>query len=334
MPAAIEIAYPENDPRELHFMRTVDRSLIHRHALSEVFLTDTVPTGAASYRAAAQLPSSHAYFTDHVRHGAVDPLLLLECSRQAETYGAHVHFGVTRETRFVLRSWSMRLPGLFASRPRGPAELTMAVGTRPLIGDRPTSRSLAYDIELSLDGGAIGDTHIEVGYLPDSAYEHLRALRRGSPPQTSDDLRSTPTTIAPAAVGRASRVNTILVDPVQSGDDATATIRVPVDNRSMFDHALDHFPGMVLTEAARQLCLWSGASLLGLPATAATVIAFDLAFTRFAELDVTTTVAAVLQHEEPVDTHTFAVSFWQNDAVIAAGTMTTCPVPASHRTDA
>jgi len=333
MPADTEIAHTEDTLRELHFMQTVDRSLIHRHALSEVFLTDTVPTGATSYLAAAQLPSSHAYFTDHVRHGAVDPLLLLECSRQAETYGAHVHFGVARDTRFVLRSWSMQLPGLFAIRTRGASELTMAVGTRPLVGDRPTSRSLAYDVRLSLDGVAIGDIRIAVGYLSDSAYEHVRALRRGSAPHTSDDIRPTPATIAPAAVGRASSVNTILVNPVQFAGGATATIRVPVDNRSMFDHALDHFPGMVLTEAARQLCLWSGADLLGVPATAATVIAFDLAFTRFAELDVTTTVAAVHQHEDVVGGSTFAVSFQQNDAVIAAGTMTTCPVPTSHLTD-
>ncbi|MFD6909770.1 AfsA-related hotdog domain-containing protein [Streptomyces sp. NPDC060077] len=102
--------------RELEFVRSVDRRLLHRRALSEVFLTDTAAVDGQRFLAGAELPSSHAYFTDHPGHTAVDPVLLLECARQAETYGAHRHLGVDDGTTFVLQSWSMRLPGLFTVR--------------------------------------------------------------------------------------------------------------------------------------------------------------------------------------------------------------------------
>lgn len=81
----------------LNFTRTVDRSLIHRWALSEVFLTDARSVDESEYLAAAQLPPWHAYYSERFsRLGAPDPLLLLECARQAETYGGHAFVGAPR----------------------------------------------------------------------------------------------------------------------------------------------------------------------------------------------------------------------------------------------
>lgn len=333
MTASTSTVDPERGVGPLSFQRTVDRSLLHRHALSEAFLTDTVGTGEASYLAAAQLPSSHAYFTDHAGHTAVDPLLLLECARQAETCGAHVHLGVSQDSKFILRAWSMRLPGLFTAHAGDATELTMAVTTSRPGGARVPARSLTFDIQLSLAGSPVGDVRIDVGYLSSSAYSHVRTLRRSSTPPSSDEVRATPSNVAPVSVGRTRGVNALLVDPGQVDDGFGATIRLPVDNRSMFDHAQDHLPGMVLTEAARQLCLFAGAELFDVAATESTVVGFELRFSRFAELDAPTTVTAIPEHEDGHGTHTYAVSFHQDGGVIADGTMTTHAVPAAYRID-
>ncbi|MFD7442859.1 AfsA-related hotdog domain-containing protein [Streptomyces sp. NPDC059909] len=318
--------------QELRFVRSVDRRLLHRRALSEVFLTDTAVVGGKSFRAGAQLPSSHAYFTDHAGHTVIDPILLLECARQAETYGAHVHVGVDDDTKFILQSWSMRLPGLFTAHAGTPAELTMEVTTDRAFGSSAPTRSVSYDMGLLIGGRAVGDIHMEVGYLSSATYSYLRSARRGSAPVSSDDVPATPATVSPGEVGRANAVNALLVDPVRNEEGITAGVRVANDNVSMFDHAQDHVPGMVLTEAARQACLLAGAELFGQQAAETTVVGFDLAFSKFAELDAPTTVSAVPEHRNE-GIQTFRISVVQNGDEIAAGTMDASAVPASHRSE-
>ncbi|MBP0458785.1 AfsA-related hotdog domain-containing protein [Streptomyces montanisoli] len=319
------------EARELRFVRSVDRRLLHRRALSEVFLTDTESAGDNRFLAGAQLPSSHAYFTDHAGHTAIDPILLLECARQAETYGAHVHLGVGDDTKFVLKSWSMRLPGLFAAHACDPAELTMDVTTDCPLGASVPARAVTYDIRLLVSGEPVGDVHLEVGYLSSAAYSVVRSGRRGSAPVSSDDVPLTRATTAPGEVGRTNPVNALLVDPVRDGESVTAGVRVPSDNASMFDHAQDHLPGMVLTEAARQACLLAGSELLGHSPNTTAVAGFGLAFSRFAELDAPTTVNARPEGRRDDGTAVHRVSFHQSGAEIAAGTMDTTAVPASHR---
>ncbi|MEV8032976.1 AfsA-related hotdog domain-containing protein [Streptomyces sp. NPDC086182] len=315
--------------RALEFVRSVDRRLLHRRALSEVFLTDTTAVDGQSFLAGAQLPSSHAYFTDHIGHTVVDPILLLECARQAETYGAHTHLGVDGDTKFVLQSWSMRLPGLFTAYSGDPAELTVEVTTdRPADATAP-ARSVAYGMRFLLLGEEVGEARMAVGYLSSGTYSFVRSKRRGSPPVSSDDVATVPATVAPQDLGRANPVNALLVDPVRDGDGISAGVRIPNDNPSMFDHAQDHLPGMVLTEAARQAALLAGARLLGRPAERTTLAGFDLGFAKFAELDAPTTVSVVPDGGDGVQA--FRIAFRQNGEEVASGTVETTAVPASHR---
>ncbi|MBN0044359.1 gamma-butyrolactone biosynthesis protein [Streptomyces actuosus] len=316
--------------RELEFFRSVDRRLLHRRALSEVFLTDTSAVDGSRFLAGAQLPSSHACFTDHPGRTVIDPVLLLECARQAETYGAHAHLGVDSGTKFVLQSWEMRLPGLFAAHAGAPGELTMEVTTdRPADATAP-ARSVTYDVRFLLDGTELGEVRMAVGYLSPATYSALRTRRRGTPPVSSDDVPVVAATVAAHEVGRALGVNALLLDPVVDGGGVTAGVRTPNDNPSMFDHAQDHLPGMVLTEAARQAALLAGARLLDRPVDGTALVGFDLGFSRFAELDAPVTVSAV---PEPGGDGVRAVRvvFRQGGEEIASGTVDTAPVPASHR---
>src|SRR5262245_47536291 len=74
---------------KLTYERTVERSLVHRAAVSEVFVTDLRSIDTDRYLAGAQLPLSHGYYSDHrPRPASFDTLLLLESCRQASIYGA------------------------------------------------------------------------------------------------------------------------------------------------------------------------------------------------------------------------------------------------------
>ncbi|WP_181442518.1 ScbA/BarX family gamma-butyrolactone biosynthesis protein [Streptomyces tateyamensis] len=243
---------------ELDFFATLDRRLLHRRAISEVFLTSMVPTSRDGFLAGAQLPSSHTYFTDHQQERrTLDPLLLLEACRQAETFAAHVLHEVPLDAKFVLRSWSWQQIGQAPELPAGPAELAIrATTSNPQVRDGMV-RGLDYDMDLWLGGAPLGSVQLRASYLPAAIYPGIRRHGRGSNPPLSDGAVVQPTTqaLAPHQVGRLRPENVVLAGLREEETGTAADLLVPVANPSMFDHPLDHVPGMVAMEAARQLAL-------------------------------------------------------------------------------
>lgn len=251
----------------LSFQRTVDRHLLHRSALSEVFRTDCRPVADDGYVAAAQLPPSH--------------------------YGGHAMFGVPGDTAFILRDWSLRVTGPAALvRAAGPVELAMVVQTTGRRAVGGALRALAYEIELVLGERSIGHAHISVGYLPSASYRQVRHGRRGSVPPTSASLAPQPAgvPVPPHLVGRANPDNVLLQDARLTSDGLTARIRPAVDHPSMFDHAQDHLPGMVMTESARQAGLLALNDLYGLSPSRWVLTGMGASFSAYAELDAPTLV--------------------------------------------
>ncbi|WP_052684711.1 AfsA-related hotdog domain-containing protein [Lentzea aerocolonigenes] len=291
--------------------RTVDRTLLHRTHLSEVFLTDAVGVDADRYLTAAHLPPSHPYYTDHLlAPGVPDPLLLLECTRQAETYGGHAFREVDLDRKFILLRWTLDLPGLVSS-PAG-HELTMVTTTSGRKGAGSRIRALTYSTELFLGGHHLGRTVIDVGYQPAESYRYLRSQRRGTPPPMSSAeglAITTGTPVDPLAVGRGRTDNVLLADVVVAGDELTAGVRAVTTNPSMFDHAQDHLPGMVLVEAARQ----AGIAVAG-ATPSALLTGMELECYRYAELDAPLTVHAVRGAWT-------GIRFEQNGEVIASGSV-------------
>lgn len=337
--AATHEAHATNDVPavgQLGFDRTVDRSLVHRSALSEVFLTDCRPTGRDAYVAAAQLPSSHAYYGDHLlRDPVADTLLLLECCRQAETYGGHTVFGVPLGTKFVLLHWSLEVapPGLPVA-PGRPTELEMAVDGVQVRRTGSEVRGLTYRTSMSAGGAPVGSASIRVGYLSRDAYDTVRM--RGRTGRLPSSLAIAPTPVAalvpPHLVGRADANNVLLFDAVADTAAMTARIRPAVDHPSMFDHAQDHLPGMVLMEAGRQASVLALNDLRAVAPSRCVLTALDVRFTEFAELDAPTMVRA-----RPVEVPAAAVDGWpveieflQAGTVIAAGTMTLSPTAPAN----
>lgn len=327
MTTTLTVAHRQPELVGLSFQRTVDRHLLHRSALSEVFLTDCRPVDEHRYVAAAQLPPSHPYYTDHLhRTPLVDPMLLLECCRQAETFGGHVMFGVPEDTAFILRDWSLRVTGPTAlTRTPGPTELGMVVHTtgRRTVGG--ALRALVYEIDMVLGGRSVGHVHISVGYLPSASYQEIRHGRRGSVPPSSTSLTPPPAgvPVAPHLVGRANPGNVLLHDVRLSSDELIARIRPAVDHPSMFDHAQDHLPGMVMTEAARQAGLLALNDFYGLSPSRWVMTGMGASFSAYAELDAPTLVRIrpAVRSGWP-DTCELVAELEQHGTVIAEATLT------------
>lgn len=270
----------------LSFTDTVDLALLHRRHPTEAFLTDAVRTGPHGFAAAAALPADHPHYAGHTGPSRDrDPMLLLECARQAETYAAHTMFGVARDDRFVLRNWSVEFPPCGLPPATGPTALsiTATTGNHRLVGDR--TAGLDYDLELRVAGRRVGRVRMAVAYLTDPAYRMIRARRHPDRLPSSDDLAATAgRPVEPAEVGRLRATDTLLLDVAAGPDTVTARVRVPVENPSLFDHAQDHVPAMVLMEAARQVAALATRHWGGAAPDLTRMVAASASFTSYAEL--------------------------------------------------
>ncbi|GAB2882693.1 ScbA/BarX family gamma-butyrolactone biosynthesis protein [Streptomyces mayteni] len=303
------------DEPELDYSRTVDRLLVHRDALGEVFLTDLRRTDEDSYVAAAQLPRSHAYYGDHqLRPGAYDPLLILEACRQANLGGAHRFYGVAEDDKFILTHLGLRLthlPALLVGPSPCPLVMRVQVVNRKERDGRVTG--LDYRIELSVDGTVVGTSEMGLRFKTPTDYLTLRLSNRGGRalPSSANSPESTPgTPVTPHLVGRSAPENVVLLDAVAAGDTGRAALRIPADHPSMFDHPQDHLPGMVIAEGARQLALFTALDARGVSAAKLFPTDLSVRFTRFGELEDATVLTAeagerVRVAPEPTDPGTY-----------------------------
>ncbi|WP_274558654.1 AfsA-related hotdog domain-containing protein [Streptomyces spiramyceticus] len=297
---------------ELDFGRTVERSLVHRAAVSEVFLTDVRPLGLKRVLAAAQLPLSHAYYNDHTHKPARhDPLLLLEAARQAAIHGSHTHLGVRSDTAMIVDNFRLELTDSAA----------LLVGDRPgeLVIDsrfegRPTRTGVwrrgSVTQDFHLGGEHVGTHTMYAAFLTHHSHEALRHAQRGTPAPSSADCADTPDSqqVEPGSVGRVHPLNVLLSQPVRAEDSVCAQVTPRFGNRSLFDHAYDHLPAMLLTEAAHQLALLT---LAKRPETTR-LVGIDASFQRYAELDEPLTATATQVDAQMVD-----VAFSQGGSPVA-----------------
>ncbi|MFF4156675.1 ScbA/BarX family gamma-butyrolactone biosynthesis protein [Streptomyces sp. NPDC001678] len=326
------IAPPAPDPVPT-FSRTIERSLVHRAAVSEVLVTDLVPTGKEDFVAGAQLPLGHGYFSDHLRSPvSYDFLLLLEAARQAGTAASHRQLDIPQGTVFLVHNWSIEIddPAALDPGPR-PGELEMTGSVHRLAGRNGRLRGVDSPVSLRIGGREIGRARITVGAASGDDYTKLRFLQRKSTPPLTSDLggvvRSRPADAN--AVGRRNPSNVVLGEPRRADGAISAQVEPRFENASLFDHTYDHIPAMVLTEAARQL-----AHLAGVPVSAA-VTGCTADFTRFVELDAPLVATAALPGSGSLPGSfpgsfpgSLSVDFLQDGASAGRITLSFAPSPA------
>nr|BFD91863.1 hypothetical protein KitaXyl93_32230 [Kitasatospora sp. Xyl93] len=225
--------------------RTVSRHLVHRTAVSEVFLTGWRSTGPYGFLLGAQWPRLHGFYRlpgDRYH----DPVLLAETIRQAGLLIGHAGFGVPRGHHFVMEDLSYALdgsglPGLAVT--TGPASLMLAVDCEDVRMRHGELVSLRVCVDVTRDGRPIGRGTGRLRVVSPASYARLRGPgRRTAAPRP-------PAPAAPELVGRAQPADVVL-SPTLAPD--TWLLRADATHPVLFDHELDHVPGMLVLEAARQ----------------------------------------------------------------------------------
>jgi hypothetical protein len=249
---------------------TVPCQLVHRAAVAETFLTGWSRITDDRFSVSAQWPRAHGLHVSADR-SAYEPLLVVETVRQSGTLIAHTEYDVPLGHHFVLQEFEVDTFPQYLAVGAVPAEPVVEVAFTEVQyrGRRPVAARYTADV---LRGGDRAATaRVAFSCTGDAVY---RRLRGGRTPATVSAL-PVPPALPPAAVGRALPEDVVLA-PADRPD--RWQLRVDTAHAVFFDHPLDHVPGMLLLEAARQ-AVWARTPGGGLP------VSFRIVFHRYAELD-------------------------------------------------
>jgi hypothetical protein len=276
---------------------TVPGVFVHKTDPSEILLTGWRAWGHDRFSVSARWPKEHRFRT--TVHGTPDVLLLIEAVRQSIPLLCHVAYGVPFGHR---QSWidfgfQLEPAGLAMTEAPERVELTIACENVVRRGLRLTSARLR--VEVLADDLLVATVHTAFANLSPEVYARLRGPYADLERATGRSLPPPPP-LAPARIGRARHEDVVLAPlttatvptvPEQAsyGDRAAHTepevarraalLRVDLTHPVFFDHPVDHVPGLLLLEAARQ------AAHANAHPRRTVLAGMDCVFVRFAELD-------------------------------------------------
>jgi 2-oxo-3-(phosphooxy)propyl 3-oxoalkanoate synthase len=236
-------------PRELSYDSCVPRTLVHKRAVSEVFVTDAVRQGPGRFAVAAQWPRDHVFYQPGAE-GTSDPLLWIETVRQAGIYLSHRFYDVPLDHPFVLASLDFSLDD---AQPPAHVPAPHAVRldvTCDLKAQDARRLSMTLEAVVSIDGRTRGRVGLTWQAVDPRRYHVLR--HRNSPQSQEADAPAIAGAVAlpPEAVGRRHERDVMLAAAL--GTARAWNLRLVPGHPVLFDHACDHIPGMALLESFSQ----------------------------------------------------------------------------------
>ncbi|MDQ2881454.1 MAG: hypothetical protein M3Y48_09515 [Actinomycetota bacterium] len=290
----------------LSFSATVARHLVHRRAVSEVLLTDWCRTGADAFVCAAQWSRSHSFY--RVRNGRHDPLLLAETIRQVGLLLCHEAYQVPPEHRFLMdrMAYDADLDGLWVG--AAPAEIVLVVRAQELRRRTRSASAVRLDVEFLRDDVSIGWGAGWVRCIGPLLYKRIRSPQR----LQVISRQQQPAPVPPAEIGLLEADDVVLGQCWQPGE---WPLRILTEHPVLFDHPLDHVPGMLGLEGMRQ----AGRAVLGWPDAQLTTC--DITFSRFIELGEPSSVRAAVQQRSAASASVLMV-LAQAGHTAAQGTVT------------
>lgn len=289
---------------------TVPRAFVHKTAESEVLLTGWRPTGPDTFSVTARWPVAHDFYGP--RRGLHDPLLVAESVRQTVPLLSHAVFDVPFGHRQSWSEFRYTLDPAALVAGASPAEVELRIACTDVV--RRSGRLLSVDMTVDIHRG-----DVRLGTARTSFHNHAPAIYRRLRGRYADLAEAVAGTVplappmAPRRVGR-ERFADVVLSP--TGSRHLTQLRVDLSHPVLFDHLVDHAPGMLLLEAARQAAQAAAYPEETVP------VAMDVAFTAYAELDVPCWI-----HADPLPADRFGrkrvlISGLQKDACVFSSVVT------------
>ncbi|MFC9927171.1 ScbA/BarX family gamma-butyrolactone biosynthesis protein [Streptomyces sp. NPDC127190] len=249
------------------------QSYVHKNAASEVLVTGWRPEGEDTFVVNARWPQDHPFHPPV--HGCHDPLLVAESIRQSVLLLGHAAYGVPfgnpqswSQFRYTVDPVPLATDGAEAE-----VELHVVCADAVRRGGRLAAMTVRVDVVK--DGVRVGAGEVDyVGHTP-SVYRRLRGRYADAAEAMARVVPLAPP-MPPARVGR-EHFEDVVLSPTDA--PGRTQLRIDVNHPTLFDHAVDHVPGMLLLEAARQAAHTMSYPRPMIPA------AMDAAFYRYVEFD-------------------------------------------------
>ncbi|WP_395576628.1 ScbA/BarX family gamma-butyrolactone biosynthesis protein [Streptomyces sp. BK79] len=248
---------------------TVPKEFVHRASVAEVMLTDWERRDEHRFTVTAQWPRSHTFFTSV--NGCHDPLIAAETLRQAGTLLAHAEYGVPLGHHFLMWDLSLTVWPEHLLVDGAPTSLDIDIVCSDFKMRGDSLAGFRYQTVMRRAGQVVATGGASFTCMAPKVYQRLRSNRRNS---AGPQLPLT-APAAPQNVGRVSPMDVVL-SPV--GQEGRWQLRVDTRHPVLFEHPVDHVPGMMLLEAARQ-------ATVATTGQCATPLSVTAEFSRYAELD-------------------------------------------------
>ncbi|MFG2978403.1 ScbA/BarX family gamma-butyrolactone biosynthesis protein [Streptomyces sp. NPDC048331] len=249
--AAYQAAFMREPRSDLAALRyptlttTVPKELVHRAAVAEVMLTGWQREDDTRFRVEAQWPRSHSFFIpiDGEYH---DPLIAAETIRQAGALLSHAEFGVPFGHQFLIREIGLTVRPEYLKVRQTPASLDIEITCFDVKRRGGGLSGMTYDSVVRREGMVVATGRLSFTCVSPAVYERVRPRR-----VFRRDHRTVALTapMAPQSVGRTSPADVVLS---AIGHSDRWQLRLNSRHPVLFDHPVDHVPGMLLLEAARQ----------------------------------------------------------------------------------
>ncbi|MER6217093.1 ScbA/BarX family gamma-butyrolactone biosynthesis protein [Streptomyces sp. NPDC001674] len=266
---------------------TVPKELVHRASAAQVLLTDWQRLDHERFSVTARWSPDHSFFTP-VAGSYYDPLICAETIRQIGNLLGHAEFSVPFGHNFLLWDLAFTVHPEHLLIGRAPAVVELEVTCVEIKRRGGQFFGLVYDTVARRGGHVVATARTSFTVTSPAVYRRIRPEHVLRP-----DHRPLPLTApaAPQSVARLSPTDVVL-SPI--GEANRWQLRVDTTHPVLFDHPLDHVPGMLLVEAARQ----AAAAALGRSSFLPLGITSE--FKRYVELDAPCIIESErIQQDEP-----------------------------------
>lgn len=291
------------------FEQPVPRRYVHRASVAEVLLTgfaeDSRPD---TFLLAAQWPRGHSFY--RTARGVHDPLLFAETVRQAGLLISHLGYKVPLAHAALMRnlSYDVTAPGLACAGTPTNLILSASCADVRFRKDVLVGFTITTVLRRGLELEPVGIGRGELQCISPAAYRRLRGGAGAvSPPTEAAPL---PEPVSPALVGKDARADVVLS---RTESDDTWLLRCDTAHPVLFDHPVDHVPGMALIEAMRQ-----AAHCMLYPQRTA-MVRLRATFERYVELSEPTAVRAIIEGTEADGAVRVRVELTQSGRQVAVG---------------
>lgn len=228
------------------FDARVDRQFVHRRAISEVFLTGLERRSSAEFRVFAQWPRWHVFYGNE--DGTVDSAMVVETLRQLTVLIAHSELAVPLGHQFLMPTMSAAVSPGARLHTSVPTDVTVIVRVSSVKAGIEGAAAFDTTAAFFVAGCAVATGKASARIVDPMVY---RRFRKGRSPGDTHVRPGPP--VNAERVGHSSPRNVVLGP---SRASRRWPLRVDVSNPVLFDHPLDHVPGVLLIEAVRQALRW------------------------------------------------------------------------------